>query len=128
MGKESGYKMKCLMSSDCQHFDDTLRLIPQREYGVRRAMYLKDSSHYFQFYCDNCLCLQGDFCWMFRCQKERQRKYNGHDICLNCVHDVIKKCKELKALLDELLIDELTNDCIQTIVVYTAGNVVKLSK
>jgi len=128
--KEERYKIKCMLmnelSADHIHFDDTLRLIPQREYAVNRAFVLKEQSYYFEYYCDQCLCVQGDYYWMYRCMREANGKYDGHDICLNCVYDVIKKCRQLKHLLDKLLVNELTDDCIQTIVVYTAGNVVKL--
>ena len=123
--KQSQYKIKCPLDHHV-HFDDTLRLTPQREYAVGRALCLKEESYYYEYYCDQCLCVQGNYYWMYRCQWEKDIKYNGHDICLNCVYDVIKKCKQLKELLDDMLAKELTDDCIQTIVVYTAGNVVKL--
>eukprot|EP01084_Bolivina_argentea_P000795 1464_1 len=114
-----GYKMKCLLSkNENDHFNDQIKLIPQREYGV-----------YYYYYCDICLCRQGDFYWMFQCKKEfkeKNKRYSHHDLCLKCIYDTIKRYNQLYKLLNKLLTNDLSNDCIQTIVIYTAGNVVKL--
>eukprot|EP01083_Nonionella_stella_P172508 592223_1 len=123
--KDKGYKMKCLLFGD-DHSDDRIELMSQREYAIGSAMRWRNKHYYYVYYCDVCLCVQGDYYWMYRCRKSKDTKYNGHDLCLKCVYHVIKQNKQLIELLNCLLMDHLTTDCIQTIVFYTAGHVVKL--
>eukprot|EP01084_Bolivina_argentea_P000796 1465_1 len=124
--KDKGYKMKCLYSNKYDHFDDKIKLISQREYAIGRSAYFGDNCHYHVYYCDVCLTVQGDYSWMYRCQKNKQTKYDSHDMCLKCIYDVTKRYQQLIGLLNHILMNDLTNDCIQTIVKYTAGDVVKL--
>eukprot|EP01083_Nonionella_stella_P013887 39079_1 len=50
-----------------------------------------------------------------------------HYYCLKCVSTVIKLNGELKILLMDLLHQQLVDDCVQTIVDFVVGSVVKLS-
>eukprot|EP01084_Bolivina_argentea_P174359 302043_1 len=49
-----------------------------------------------------------------------------HYYCLNCINNVIKLNGQLKELLIDLLDKYLVNDCVQTIVDFVVGSVVKL--
>merc|ERR1711971_536380 len=116
--KQNGHKLKCLLSeNESDHYEHTMKMVPQREYAVSTG-----SPVGIVYYCDICLCVQGDWYWMYRCQKKKHSR-KGHDICLNCIHSVIQKSKQLRDLLDEVLAEDLTNDCIHSIVVYTVGSV-----
>eukprot|EP01084_Bolivina_argentea_P199484 341339_1 len=78
--KQKGYKIRCLLSkTNSDHFDDIIKLIPQREYAIGRAMDLKrySSAQGTIYYCDICLCRQGDYGYMFRCQRENKKRYHS---------------------------------------------------
>eukprot|EP00483_Globobulimina_turgida_P013648 UN13674 len=83
MDKEKVYKIRCCINDgDKPHYENTLQLIPSRSYQINKCRDLKrwhclDS----WFYCDICLCREGIYGWMFRCQFERNNANNGHDSC-----------------------------------------------
>ena len=125
---DRGYKIRCCLMNDdkTEHFDDSLTLYPMRQFDLLHASELDGYYGDSWWYCDICFCRQGNYGWMYRCQKNKKYKYNGHDICLLCVYDMIKRYNQLNGLLQDLLSDDLTNDCTQLAVTYTVGDVVKL--
>ena len=124
--KDKGYKIKCPLIGG--HYDDTLQLIAQREYAIGGAIQCKqpEQAQDYVWFCDVCLCRQGHYDWMYHDKPNKGVKYGGHDICITCVYDMIKRYDQLSLLIQNALGHELTDDCIQVIVVYTGGNVVKL--
>eukprot|EP01084_Bolivina_argentea_P087728 158452_1 len=73
---DKGYKVKCLMGNDdIIHVNEYLKLYQQREFRARRAIETKcekpPQDRYT--YCDMCLCQQGDYYWVWRCQLHENR-------------------------------------------------------
>ena len=127
--KDKGYKIRCCINKNDRsaHFDDILRLKSTRKYQIARVReFAKYDSLDSVWYCDICLCRQGDYGWMYRCQWNREHKYNGHDICVMCIYNMIKSYNQLHGFLQDLLSDKIPVDCVQTVVIYTVGDVVKL--
>ena len=125
--KDKGYKVRC--SLICEHYDDTLRLMGQRKYIIARSLENKkpEQAQEFHYYCDICLCRQGDYDWMYHDKfKTDDNRTNMHDICISCVYDMIKRYEQLSSLMQEILLTEITSDCIQVIVSYVSGDVIKL--
>ena len=79
---------------------------------------------YGSMYCDLCLTGPGEFDFMYHCEVEDT--ICDHDLCVSCVYDIVKKYEQLTALLLDLLGDDLTTDCIQTVAVLVVGNVFKI--
>merc|ERR1712013_665764 len=75
--------------------------------------------------CD--LCRVGVHVWdfVFECDNGFM---HTHDLCLGCVANVIRINAKLKELLREQLSDEMSVDCIDTIVSFVIGNVVYCEK
>eukprot|EP01084_Bolivina_argentea_P052846 97039_1 len=120
-----GYKINCMYKG--AHYDRKLRLFGDREYVVARAHEQRESNILnFVYYCDICLCRQGTYYWMLRCSTRKEHIYSGHDICIACGYDMVKKYNQLHTLLIDLLKNELTRDCIQSIAIFVAGDIVKL--
>ena len=123
------YQIRCCLNKEdkSEHFDDVLRLYSTRQYQTAKAGEMKECRILDSvFGCDICLCRQGDYGWMYRCQLNKKCKYDGHDICLMCIYDMITRYNQLNGLLQELLSNYLTDDCTQIVVAYTVGDVVRL--
>eukprot|EP01084_Bolivina_argentea_P298897 515162_1 len=90
-----------------------------RSYQINKCKILGEFDRMdFWFYCDICLCRQGVYGWMFRCQFDKNNKTYGHDICLTCIHDMIEGYNKLNKMLENALEDILSMDCIQIISCY----------
>ena len=95
------YKIKCMISNNnnYNHYDKTLSLIPQREWIIRRSINVGGKCQDIHYYCDMCLCLQGDYYFMYHCKKSIKSKYDGPDICITCIYNQVNKYNQLRLLL-----------------------------
>eukprot|EP01084_Bolivina_argentea_P041665 76904_1 len=126
--KNNGYKIRCMYENLEPHYETNLKLWIDRKLHIGKAGEKKDvkKAQHSIHVCDMCLCYDGIYCWIFKCREKKESAYYGHDLCVTCIYSMIKKYNQLHSLLIDLLIKELTADCIQCIAVFVAGNVVKI--
>lgn len=74
--------------------------------------------------CDVCSITVDQFEYIYHCSTKMEDR---HDICLNCMYSMIKQSNELNNLLIDILMDNVNNDCIDVIVSFVVGKVVKIS-
>eukprot|EP01084_Bolivina_argentea_P177865 307565_1 len=127
---DKGYKIKCIheLYKGSAHHDKTLRLFVDRKWHIGKAAETREPNRAQEIIhiCNICSCLQGECGWIFECKPKKESIYYGHDLCLQCVYNMIKTYDQLYILLMDLLSKDLTNDCIQSIATFVAGDVVKL--
>ena len=91
--------------------------------GVDNVCIEMDSFDRIQYNCDHCRDLLTEWNFVYCCYaKDWDQR---HDVCLLCVSGIIKLNRKLGELLVNILKDNLDCDCIQTIVNYVIGRVIR---
>ena len=119
------YKVDCLLDGD-RHSVLHLRNLRQSHIATKLEMKVAMTAEQYDRICYQCDCCGTgirDYDFVYQCSAD---PLNRHDFCLNCVNTVIVLNGELRTYLDEVLNDNLNNDCIQMIISYVIGNVVCL--
>eukprot|EP01084_Bolivina_argentea_P147022 257292_1 len=127
---EFNYKIDCNFSND----HGGLYMINLQQWYVR-ATYEVLKNNYGEtigktpdltsgFVCDICHFGIHEYDFLFKCYGVDNNCMNTHDICLNCVSNVIVLNSQLQDLLSGILRNVLISDCIKNIVDYVIGRVV----
>ena len=82
---------------------------------------LQNSWDAFGYSCDICRIDVTFFDYMWHCKNGDHR----HDFCLDCIHSIIKQYDQMQEFLCGILKSELNKDCIEQIVIYCVGRVIK---
>eukprot|EP01084_Bolivina_argentea_P306341 529362_1 len=125
------YKINCLLDGDSH---SVLRLNNLRQSDIRTKLELQknksgnvevdmDEFDELSYRCDCCRTGLRDWHFVYQCST---KPLDRHDFCLDCVNTVVSLNHELKSYLDEILDENVNNDCIQVIVSYVIGKVVCL--
>eukprot|EP01083_Nonionella_stella_P137543 418487_1 len=83
---------------------------------------LQDARDGYGYTCDICRMEIGWYQYMYHCQNEHQ-----HDFCVSCIHGVIQQRNDIEKYMMELLHGQLDNDCIEQIVEFCVGRVLKFA-
>ena len=128
--KQYQYSVSCFIDGDHEwiHFENVRQFDAEKIYA--RIKYLKlakcdidtIASRNGAYSCDWCSIDMRDWNFMYPCKAHYA---DQHYYCLNCTNTVITLNKELKKLLNQLLENELIDDCVQSIVDYVVGKVVE---
>ena len=76
--------------------------------------------------CDICRMSMSWYETVYGCQCDNTTEFgDNHAICLTCIHSIVKQYNELRPFMMELLENELNSNCIEEIVAFCIGEVVK---
>lgn len=126
---EFNYKVDCLLDGD---HHSVLNFVNLRQSDIRTKLELQrskignlevgeDEFTVISYRCDSCRTGLKDWNFAYQCSINAMHR---HDYCLNCVNTVIQLNKELRTYMDDILNEDLNDDCIQLITAFVIGNVV----
>ena len=76
--------------------------------------------------CDMCRMAISWYEAVYGCRCDNSTEFgDNHVVCLTCIHSIVKQYNELKPFIKELLEDELNDNCIEEIVAFCVGKVMK---
>ena len=126
---EYEYRVQCLFDSKRLFNDKQWRYHILRNYNyIKKGMRMNQIQNFPSrdniYSCDICRCVSGCYEYMYHCDMDHSGEH-GHDFCLSCIHALKTQYYEIKPFLMKLLSDILDSNCINEIVTYCVGTVIK---
>ena len=118
------YRIGCVFDGHNLFVDEQWEFMVDRTFKAIRegldTVDLQESWNYWGYTCDICRVELSYFETAYHCECQHK-----HDFCITCIHSMVQQHQELQTFMTGILNDELNANCIQEIVAFTVGHVLK---
>ena len=132
--KEYDYRVQCIYCDNFLNLDEHWRYYLERihqerlqgieVYEAQEAHLDTDYSDSLGFSCDICRVEVNMYDNMYNCSKDNK----SHDFCISCIYGIIVEYQEMKRFLADILQDVVNNDCLEEILSFCVGRIIKQSQ